>query len=297
MRLVTALVPTIFVALAMAPTAGAAGPPVVGGEWEAVYSAKLPRGGEANFRIDAGTDRMQWMWIDSRRTTICVSGRRRVRYDNVHLNNTPFHIGPTRHAVRRESNIGKTAGGYERWDLRFNADWSRLSVTMTSRFVHNSLGLCRETLRLSIPRTQPKHAWALGHYAGTTSQGFPISFDAVFDRRSRSFQIKGLAITFNAVGEDGQVVQRTVLPERDETGGAASIDVDTTNGEFSTRMTPGGRPSVAMSGGPEETRADLEATLTSRSASGKLDVVMQMQSGEYMISYTAPGLSFTAARG
>jgi hypothetical protein len=250
-----------------APSALAAGPPVRGGEDPVRYQSRLGRTGELDIRIDYGTDRISWMFLQAPRAVRCANSRT----DAVGLWQTPLRVGRTRRVTKRIAmHTGK--GDFERWTLRFSADWERVTGSFTTRYHGNYRGYCKGTARFSVKRLHPGASWPLTHFAGTTAQDLPLAFDAT--RVAGSFVVRKARLGIRLSCDDEQ--QRSFdLTQRTDEDWQGYIEPD---GKFSLTLDPGG--------------LELDGTLATTGASGRLKGSLVGADGA---SCSAPeDLTFTA---
>lgn len=292
------LVTALLVAVAAGvPTARAAGPPLLGGESTVRYLGTPKGGGEVRIEMDAGTDAITYLWLRAPRVTRCGTGGRRVWREEVGLVNAPFHVGRGRHVVKRVR--GVYPGDRTTWDLRFDAAWSKVTLTYSARFRHNYLGRCSGKARVVAKHQLPKAWWQLGAYAGTTGQGLPIALTATAHSTragkwtTTDFLVRDLKATVAFTCDDGFTATRELaLDLSQETGKGSAI----AEGSLAAALTPGGMARDKLTGA-ERIYAEVSGTLAGTKATGTI-----RPTGEHLTadgdsgSCSGPPVPFTAAR-
>ena len=281
-------------------TARAAGPPLLGGEDKVIYKGKVGVAGEFRVEMDAGTDTVTQLWLNVPRAARCVRNGRSVRRDHVGLINKPFHVGRSRHVVKT-LRAGVYRGDRERYDLRFDAAWTKVTLKYSTHFRHNYLGRCTAKIRVVAPHQPPAKHWQLGRYTGTTAQSLPISWTAAAHSRRAGawtytdFLVRDLRVTVAFTCGDGFTATRELAPDlSNETGSGLSV----TDGTLAGRLTPGGVAQDTLSGRAEQLWADLSASMADTRASGTITPQGEHVAANATESSSCSGqpISFTASR-
>jgi hypothetical protein len=281
----------LLAAPAIAAAATASGPPVLGGERHVIYKGTTKGNGRLEVTMAAGTNRVTYMTLKTQQATVCRRGGRTVRGWDFGLWQTPFRLDAKRHATRQQR-LSTHRGDFERWDITFSSDWSRLSGWWTTRYHHNYLGICTAHVRLAATHVRPKHSWQLGRYQGVTSQGTPIAFTARWTPGDQVFDITAVSGSFIFPLDTGGTLRRDLVQMQDWD---AMVE-DYSTGTFSMRLSPGGKTQEQMSGSPEETSVDLHGVLTGARASGTAEGNLELFTGDQYITGNLGGVTFTASR-
>lgn len=245
----------LVLALGAAPAATAAGPKPVGGEGrEIVYKQKLSKGRYFELRA-LPNGQITWLEVDAKWT---CPAQHYVRLKPFLADGKP-RIGTGRR-LRATDSYDKG-----RWTLRFSPDWSRVSGSFSARLRDCRTGV----IKVSGRRVKPAHPYVLGHYAGTTSQGLPVSFDATYTVRYGFIEwpVKNVVVGVRLTCTDGTTLERTL---RSDMEGSVSQDTGSVYASVneSGRLTPdiyalsgtvsGFISGATASGGVEASKMDPE---------------------------------------
>ena len=107
------------------------------------------------------------------------------------------------------------------WKLRLSANGERLTGSVRSHWRSSVGESCRGNAKFSAKHVMLSSFYDLGTYAGTTSQGLPLSFRAALappsDFRAGTFDLRDVSVPVRLACSDGSTIDRTltVQPESD----------------------------------------------------------------------------------